>query len=126
MRSLATVVLMLVRVLGVVQIVLGLLFWFGIARGLVDLHMLIGILIVLMLWVLAVLAAASGAGVALPVVGFALGAVVVWLGLNQTRLLPGDAHWVIQVLHLVVGLTALGLADRLGARIRRSGVPATA
>jgi hypothetical protein len=125
MRSIATVVQMSVRVLGVVQIVLGLLFWFGVARGLIDLHMLFGILIVLLLWVLAVLAAAARAGVALPLVGFAVGAVTVWLGLTQTSLLPGDAHWVVQVAHLLVGLAALGLADALGARIRRTGAAAT-
>jgi hypothetical protein len=126
MRSLATVVQMLVRLLGAVQIVLGLLFWFGIARGLIDLHILNGIVIVVALWVLAVLAAASRVGVALPLAGFAIGLLTVWLGLTQTTLLPGGAHWVIQVLHLLLGLVTLGFADQLGNRVRRPARPATA
>ena len=49
MRSVVTAVQMAVRVLGVIQIVLGILFWTGNALGLVDLHMLNGILLVLAL-----------------------------------------------------------------------------
>jgi hypothetical protein len=126
MKPLASVVQMIVRVCGVVQIVLGLLFWAGTALGLRDLHMLIGIVIVLLLWTLAALAAAARVGVALPLTGFVVGVATVWLGLTQERLLPGDGHWVIRVLHLLVGLAALGLADVLGARVKRSGAPATA
>ena len=43
------------------------------------------------------------------------------LGLTQSQLLPGDAHWVVQVLHLLVGLVAMGLAQDLAARTRRGG-----
>jgi hypothetical protein len=124
MRSVAGVLQMLVRLLGLVQIVLGLLFWFGVARGLIDLHMLFGIALVLMLWVLAVVGAAARVGAVLPLVAFAVGAVTVWLGLTQTQLLPGDAHWVVQVLHLAVGLAAIGTADALGRRIKRGGTAA--
>jgi hypothetical protein len=126
MKPLASVVQMIVRVSGVVQIVLGLLFWAGTALGLRDLHMLIGIVIVLLLWTLAALAAAARVGVALPLTGFVVGLVTVWLGLTQERLVPGGGHWVIRVLHLLVGLAALGLADALGTRVKRSGAPATA
>jgi len=126
MKPLASVVQMIVRVSGVVQIVLGLLFWAGTALGLRDLHMLIGIVIVLLLWTLAALAATARVGVALPLTGFVVGLVTVWLGLTQERLLPGGGHWVIRVLHLLVGLAALGLADVLGTRVKRSGAPATA
>jgi hypothetical protein len=126
MKPLASVVQMIVRVSGVVQIVLGLLFWAGTALGLRDLHMLIGIVIVLLLWTLAALAATARVGVALPLTGFVVGLVTVWLGLTQERLVPGGGHWVIRVLHLLVGLAALGLADALGTRVKRSGAPATA
>jgi hypothetical protein len=32
--------------------------------------------------------------------------------------MPGSAHWVIRLLHLLVGLAAMGLGERLGERIR--------
>jgi hypothetical protein len=50
---------------------------------------------------------------------------VVWglgtpvLGLTQAQLLPGAAHWVIQVAHFVVGLVALSLAEMLAQRLRK-------
>ncbi len=44
------------------------------------------------------------------------------LGMTQDRLLVGDAHWVIQVLHLLVGLGGMGLAGALAARIRHTRV----
>jgi hypothetical protein len=47
----------------------------------------------------------------------AWGLVVPILGLSQDGLLPGPAHWVIQVLHLLVGLAAIGLAEALSVRL---------
>ena len=126
MRSLPGVVQMIVRVCGVVQIVLGLLFWFGVARGLVNLHMLVGIVLVLSVWSLCVLAAINRVPPVLPAVGFLLGLLVVWLGLNQTSLLPGGAHWVIQVLHLLVGVSAIGFSEMLAGRIKAIGARAAA
>jgi hypothetical protein len=46
------------------------------------------------------------------------GVIVLVLGLTQTQLLPGDFHWVIQVLHLLVGLGAIGQAEGLATRIK--------
>jgi uncharacterized membrane protein YuzA (DUF378 family) len=46
------------------------------------------------------------------------GLVVLVLGLNQTRLLVGSAHWLIEVLHLLVGIAAVGMAEGLAARIK--------
>jgi hypothetical protein len=126
MRSLPGVVQMIVRICGVVQITLGLLFWFGFARGLVDLHMLVGIVLVVGLWSMCVLAAVNRVGPALPAVGFLLGLLVVWLGLNQTSLLTGGAHWVIQVLHLLVGMSAIGFSEMLAGRIKATGARAVA
>jgi hypothetical protein len=49
MRSTITGIQMFVRVAGVAQLLLGLAFWTGNLLGLVDLHMLNGILLVLAL-----------------------------------------------------------------------------
>jgi plastocyanin len=42
-------------------------------------------------------------------------------GMTQSGVLPGDAHRVIQVLHLLVGPGAVGLAETLARRIRAAG-----
>ena len=107
-----------------VMIVLGLLFWTGNALNFIGLHMLLGIVLVLLLWALAIMAMRSGVSLGLVVLGIAWGVVVVALGMTQNRLLPGDAHWVIKVLHLLVGMAALGIAERLAGSINRAGMPA--
>jgi hypothetical protein len=121
MRTATTIIQMVIRLIGVIMIVLGLLFWTGNALNLIGLHMLIGITLVLLLWVLAIMAARSGVGLGLVALGLVWGLIVVALGITQNRLLPGDFHWVIKVLHLLVGIAALGLAERLAGSIKRSG-----
>lgn len=123
MRTATTVIQMMIRVLGLVMIILGLLFWTGNALNLIGLHMLIGMLLVLLLWVLSIMAARSGVSLRLVALGIAWGLIVVALGMTQNRLLPGDAHWVIKVLHLLVGIVALGIAERLAGSIKRTGIP---
>ena len=107
---------MLVRAAGVVQLILGVLFWTGNAEGLVPLHMLVGFVLVLGLLVLAVLAARAGAPAGLVAVAGFWVLLTPLLGLTQTSLLPGSAHWVVQVLHLLVGVAAIGLAEQLARR----------
>ena len=113
------VALTVVRVTGAVQIVTGLLFWTGNALALLPVHLLSGVVLVLALWVLAVLAARAGVGAGRAALAGLWGALVVGLGLTQSQLLPGDAHWVVQVVHLLVGLGAMGLAQNLATRTRR-------
>ncbi len=68
---------------------------------------------------LAILAALAGVSARLVALAIVWGFVVPLLGITQTQLLSGDYHWVIQVLHLLVGLGAIGLAERLAGRMRR-------
>ena len=120
MNNTANIARVLVRVCGVIQIVLGILFWTNNALALIPVHMLNGMIIVLLLWLLAALAAFSGVSwrtIALSAVG---GFVVIVLGFNQARILPGDLHLVIEVLHLLVGLAALGMADALARTIKQA------
>lgn len=117
MRAVATVLRIFVGLDGLILIALGLLFWTGNADPLVPVHMLLGIALVLALWVLAALAAVAGVNLGLVALAFVWGLIVPALGLTQTRLLPGGAHWIVQVLHLLVGITAIGLAQVLAMRI---------
>jgi hypothetical protein len=126
MRTTATVAQMLVRVCGLVLIVLGVLLWTGNALTLLPVHILVGVVLVLALWTLAFIGLRSAAPAGLVVLAFLWGLLVPVLGLTQTRLMVGSGHWVVQVLHLLVGVTAIGLAEALGQRIRRAPAPAVA
>ncbi len=124
MRAAATYLRVLTRLTGVAQIILGLLFWSGNALSLIPVHMLVGITLVLGLWALAGLAAASGASAGAVILAVAWGLVVPALGLTQTSLLPGSYHWVVQVVHLLLGLGAIGLAEQMAAAVLGPGATA--
>lgn len=117
MKATATALRIFVGLDGVILIILGLLFWTGNAGALVPVHMLLGIALVLALWLLAGLAAIAGVNLGLVALAFVWGIIVPILGLTQERLLPNGAHWIIQVLHLLVGITAIALAQVLALRI---------
>jgi hypothetical protein len=116
MRTAAVITQWLVRLTGLTQIILGLLFWTNNALTLIPVHMMIGLLFVLSLWALAIIAAIMGADRRMVALALIWGVVVVGLGMTQTQILPGGFHWVIEVVHLLVGLAALGIAQRLVVR----------
>jgi hypothetical protein len=129
-KSIVRIARLLLSVFGIALVVLGILFWTGHALSLLQTHMMLGGLFVICMWVLAAagFAARGTRGLALVVLIWSL--VVPLLGVTQLRLLPGNDHWVIQALHLLVGLIAIGLghalARRLGWRTAAAAVPESA
>jgi hypothetical protein len=113
MRNLVKVLLMLARLLVAAQVILGLLIWFGRMTSIRQLHIALGSIFVLDLWVLAVIAlfALSARGLAL--FTLLLGGVIMWFGTAQMSMLPGDMHWAVQVVHLLLGVSAMALAEPL-------------
>jgi hypothetical protein len=125
MKSPATIVQMLIRLLGVIVLVLGIVLWTG--HGGTELekgHQTLAILLVIALWVLAALAFKAGVKVPLVAVAVAWGFIAPILGFAQKNILTGSGHWVIQVLHLLVGLGVIGLGESLGANIKAKSAKA--
>ena len=118
MRVLVLVLQIALRLCWLAAIVLGVLFWTGRAVGLVPVHMLLGLLIALLLAVLAVLAGVRGNS-ALLIAGIAVAVLLPVVGVNQTSWVPGAGHWAIQVVHLLIGVAAIGVGEMAGARARR-------
>ena len=123
MRIATLAAMWIVRVAGIVQIVLGLLFWTGRALGYIPLHMSVGFVVVLGLWTLALLALVARTGAGLAIFGILWGLALPALGMTQAGILVGPWHWIIRVIHLLMGLTALGLADRLATRVLKARAP---
>ena len=121
--KLATVAQFGLRIGGPIVLLLGLVLWTGRADGLKDIHKRLGIILVLSLWALAFAAARAGVPTVLVVVATIWGLIQPVLGLTQENLLTGDWHWVIQVIHLLVGLGVIGWGERLGRAIK-SATPA--
>ncbi|MEO8745328.1 MAG: hypothetical protein ABI334_02500 [Candidatus Dormiibacterota bacterium] len=122
-----TIAQMTVRVAGVLLVLLGIYIWTRNGDQVIPVHEFLGFVLVLGLWTLAFIAARAGVVVGLVVAGFVWGLIAPVLGLTQDNLLTGNYHWAIQVVHLVIGLGAIGIAERLAMEIKaRRAVPATA
>jgi hypothetical protein len=107
----------LLRLCGSAALLLGLAFWLGYGRSLTQVHIRLGTAVVVLLWVIAGLAWRAGASVRLVALAVGWGFLVWFLGMRQGRILPGSFHWVVEVAHLVVGMGAIALGERLAAAV---------
>lgn len=123
MKTAVTVSHMTIRVSGLLLILLGIAIWTGRADQFTPVHELLGFVLVLSLWALSFFAARAGVAMRWVVVAVAWGLVAPILGLTQQSLLTGDLHWTIQVLHLLVGLGAIGLGENLARLMKQAASP---
>jgi hypothetical protein len=107
-------------------LILGILFWTGIAAdSLIPVHMGLGILVVLSLWTVGLAQALTkGGSWGLAIGAVVLGIIVAASGGTQDEILTGSSHWIIQVIHLLLGLSAVGLGEWIGRRYSRRRVAA--
>ena len=117
MRATAAISLWIVRVAGTLQLLLGALFWTGHAYSFLPLHIISGVVIVLTLWTVAVLALVARTRRGLALFGLLWGLALPAFGMQQATMLVGSMHWIIRVLHLLMGLAAMALAGTLGQMI---------
>lgn len=106
-------VLMLLRAAFAVQIVVGIALWAGYWTSLVGLHMGVGSLFVLLLWILAGMALVRRRAVGLALFAIVWGIVLAGVGMAQRGIMIGDAHWIIRVVHLLIAMVAMPIAERL-------------
>lgn len=123
MKRPATIALMTIRVSGVLLVLLGLAIWTGRADQVTPIHELLGFVLVLALWILSFFAARAGVPMRWVVLAVAWGLAAPILGLTQPNLVTGDWHWTIQVLHLLIGVGAIGQGENLAARMRQVASP---
>jgi hypothetical protein len=124
MKPAVIIARVLISLSGLALLLLGTLFWFGRALALLSLHIELGVVLVLCLWLLCALALRTrvSKGFILLVLGWSL--LTPAFGVLQLRLLPGPYHWVIQVLHLAIGFAAVGLGQGLARRVLAPEGPA--
>ena len=115
-----TIAVMVLRIAVLVALVMGIIFWTGNLENLQLVHMLIGFIVVLSLWVIGLAQGfIKGGSFGLAVATFIVGLLLAIVGLYQQNWLLGSAHWVIQVIHLLLGLSAIGLGEMIYARTRK-------
>jgi hypothetical protein len=117
MLRLTRIAQMTIRLTGLALIVLGILIWTGNA-ALVGAHMALGLLFVLALLFLAGLGVRARAGMGMVIRTVIWAIFVLIVGMVQTQVLPGSAHIVVRVVHLIIGLVAISIGEMLGGRIK--------
>ncbi len=100
---------------GLGALTLGLLFWIA-NIDLLNIHMLLGLIVALSLLVMSIIAVSTRGMRIWGIVGIIYAVIVPIFGLRQATLLIGDLHWIIQVLHMLVGIGAIVLTGIMGAR----------
>lgn len=110
-----------VRIGGLAALILGILLWRGLFIGGVNLHIGLGLLVAAALAILALRAAAASIRMPMAIAGVVWAAATVYVGLMQTHWLPGGSHWIVDVLHLLLGIGAIGMAEAIGGAMARRG-----
>ena len=118
MNKLVTPLLMIARLLVAVQVVLGFAIWFGVAT-VTQAHIGLGSLFVLVMWIIALIALFALPSRTLPLITLALGGAIMWFGVAQRTMLIGPMHWTVRVVHLLLGISAMGLIEPMVKAIRR-------
>ena len=119
------VTIMVMRLCVLIVLILGILFWIkgtNAAGGLlVPLHMGLGILVALLLLLLGYfIATVKGRNIGLAIGAFVLAICMVALGLRQQFILTASSlHWIIQIVHLLLGLLAIGMGEMIAGRYKR-------
>ena len=111
----ARILQIVVGVAGLCALVLGLLIWIA-HLDLTDIHMLFGLLVALGLLVMSIIALTVRGLRVWGAVGIVYAVTVPIFGESQVTLLVGQLHWLIQTLHLLVGIGAIALTGFLAAR----------
>ena len=116
------IAIMVLRVAVLFNLITGIIFWTGNADPLQIVHIIFGILAVISLWVVGIMQGLRGGSFGLALATFVVGFLLALVGLFQKNWLPEATsanHWIIQVIHLVLGLAAIGLGEMVAGRYRR-------
>ena len=111
--------LMVLRIAVLFNLITGIIFWTGNADPLQIVHIVVGIIAVLALWTLGIMQGLRGSNYGLTAAAIVVGLLLALVGLFQTGWLTGSNHWIIQVIHLLLGIAAIGLGEMIGGRSRR-------
>ncbi|HKH90553.1 MAG TPA: hypothetical protein VKA54_02055 [Gemmatimonadaceae bacterium] len=120
MPTLLKPLLIALRATAVVALLLGILVWTGRPLPWRSVHMGVGLLLGVLLLALSVVVVRATGRASAVVIALVWTVLLVAYGIGHASLWPGSMHWIAQVLHLLVGLATLGIAERLAARTRRA------
>ncbi len=116
MNTSVTVLRWIIRLVFIVSLILGIMLWTGNGVGYLRLHMWLGFIITFALLLLAIIGFVARMRPVLPLIALIWAVLLPVLGIAQLHIAPGPNHWIVQVLHVIIGIGAIGLAEVLGKR----------
>lgn len=107
------------RIAGLGALLVGISRWFGPGIAPLSLHMTLGGIVVLVLAILAVWALTARVRVPAAIAALVWAALTVYVGTVQDWWVGAGSHLIIEIIHPLLGIGAIGLAEMLGAAITR-------
>ena len=118
MTSIVLALRWVARLDGLIALILGILLWTG-SPGSLKMHIMIGFVMTITLLLIGLMGFFARIKPVLPVIAIAWGILLPYIGFAQLKLMPGGSHMVIQVLHLLIGICAIGVVEATAAKITR-------
>ena len=108
------------RISALLALILGIIFWTGSADALIPVHIVLGVLVTISLWVLGFMfGRARGGNWTLGALAIVWGILVIGVGGSQIGQDPSTA---IKIIHLLIGLLAIGIGEIVAGRYKRLNV----
>lgn len=129
MRTAVIAIQNLIRLLAVLVLILGFIFWSRHGYGYVPLHVAAAVAIIVLLFLLCGLGFAARLKPGLIMGGVVWGILVLWFGFSMKNgqfapVFPGHSYEAVRVIHFFLGLGAVGVAEAIAKRIKLSLAPA--
>ncbi len=106
----------ILRIAFLLALAIGVALWTGHGFTLLRFHMWLGFLAAFDLLALVVYGFLSRINPALPIIALLWAIALPVIGIAQMKIMLGPNHWVIEVVHLILGLGAIGLGEALSKR----------
>lgn len=106
------------RLDGIVALILGIILWTG-SLGVLKIHILTGFIMSLTMLLIGLVGLFAHVKPALPIIAIVWALLLPYVGFAQLRPFPSPGHLIIQVIHLLIGISAIGIAEALTAKIKR-------
>jgi hypothetical protein len=111
----ARIIQIIAGIAGLGALILGLTFWIT-NIDLINIHMLFGLSVAILLLIMSIMAVSTKGLRIWGIVGIVYAIILPIFGLTQANILVTNLHWIIQTLHMLVGIGAMVLTGVMGAR----------
>lgn len=118
MTGIATALRWVARLDGIGALILGIVLWTG-SLGFLKIHILTGFIMSVTMLLIGLLGLFARVKPTLPIIAIAWAPLLPYVGFAQLKLFPGAIHVVVEVIHLLIGICAIGIAEALAAKIKR-------